>query len=70
MKSNVPIVLLALWLGAMAPAQKKPKQPSLPAVLNQAQYVYVEAVNGGIMNPILYPEDRKAIADVEHALRD
>lgn len=70
MKSNAPIVLLAVWLAAMAPAQKKPKQTSLPAVLNQAQYVYVEAIDGGVMNPNLYPEDRQAIVDVENALRE
>jgi len=47
---------------------KKPKK--VPAIFNQAQYVYVEAVDGQQFNPRLLPEDRQAIADVQDALSD
>lgn len=46
----------------------KNKKPVVPAVFGQAQYVYVEAVDGQEFDPNLYPDDRIAIADVRDAL--
>jgi hypothetical protein len=70
MKLAQSAVLLVFLLPTAAPAQKKTKKPIVPAAFNQAQYVYVEAVDGGEFDPRLYPEDRQAIADVQAALQD
>jgi len=65
------LALLLLLLPAAPSLQGKAKKPDvLPAVFNQAQYVYVQAVDGDEFDPRLYPEDRQAIANVESALRD
>jgi len=62
-------VALLLTVSAALPLQaKNKKQPSVPAVFGQAQYVYVQAVDGRQFDPNLYPEDREAIADVQDAL--
>jgi hypothetical protein len=50
-------------------AHGKPKKPDLPAVFQNAKYIYVEAVDGDILKPGLFPEDRQAISDVEDSLR-
>jgi hypothetical protein len=56
---------------SLATLQAKPKKPyKLPAVFNQARYVYVEAVAGQEFDPRVNPEDRDAIADVDNALHD
>jgi hypothetical protein len=68
LKATALVVVLVLTLAA---AQAKTKKPDkLPAVLNSARYVYVEAVDGGQFDPRLHPEDRKAIADVYAAFQD
>jgi hypothetical protein len=67
-----PFKVVALLLLAAAPflfGQHKKKRPSLSAAFEQARYVYVQADDGDIMQPDLYPEDRRAIADVEDGLR-
>ena len=51
-------------------AHSKPKKPDLPAVFQNAKYVYVEAVDGDIFKPGLFPEDRQAIADVQDKVRE
>ena len=52
-------------------AQAKPKKTNkLPAIFNQARFVYVEAVDGQEFDPRLEPDDRQAIADVDRALSD
>ena len=68
MKSIKMIALLLLLLPTVVLAQKKTKKPNVPAVLAQARYVYVEAIDGEEFNPNLYPADRIAIADVRDAL--
>jgi len=69
-----PLKMIALFLilaPAFTAAQAKTKKPyKLPAVFNQAQYVYVEAVDGQEFNPRLLPEDQQAISDVYAALYD
>jgi hypothetical protein len=60
------VLLLAPVLATLQAKTKKPYK--LPAVFNQARYVYVEAVDGQQFDPRLIPEDRQAIADVWNAL--
>jgi hypothetical protein len=55
---------------APACAMAKDKKPAVPAILGTATYVYVEAQDGDLMQPGLYPPDRQAIGDVEDALRE
>jgi hypothetical protein len=67
-----PLKMFALFLvliPTLVTVQAKAKKPyKLPAVFNQARYVYVEAVDGQEFDPRLNPDDRNAIADVEKAL--
>jgi len=61
-------VALLLVFPAPLVLHAKDKKPSVPAVFAQAQYVYVEAVDGQEFDPNLLPADRIAIADVRDAL--
>jgi len=71
MKPLKMITLLLALLPALANIQAKPKKPyKLPAVFDQARYVYVEAVDGQEFDPRLDPDDRQAIADVYKAVYD
>jgi hypothetical protein len=71
MKLLKTIALLVVLAPALATVQAKTKKPyKLPAMFNQARYVYVEAVDGQEFDPRLLPEDREAIADVYKALYD
>ncbi len=71
MKPFKAITLLLLLMPALVTIQAKPKKPyKLPAVFDQARYVYVEAEDGQEFNPRLNPDDRDAIADVDRALYD
>ncbi|MFZ0336956.1 MAG: hypothetical protein WAL45_02925 [Terracidiphilus sp.] len=63
------VLLLAFLMPALAPAQHKAKKPIVPAIFKNAQYVYVEAIDGQEFDPGLLPEDRQAIADVQAALQ-
>jgi hypothetical protein len=58
----------AAVLAIPAAAQKKNKDEVSESITN-ARYVYVEAYDGPEWNPRLTGEDRKAIADVERAVR-
>jgi hypothetical protein len=60
--------LLACFL-MVTLAQSKPKKSDVPAVFENARYVYVEAVDGDLLKPGLYPEDRQAISDVQDSIR-
>jgi hypothetical protein len=62
-------VLLLVLLPTLALAQHKTKKPDVSAVFKNAQYVYVEAIDGQEFDPRLDQEDRQAIADVQEALR-
>lgn len=61
--------LLLLLIPSIAIAQHKTKKPIVPAIFNQARYVYVEAVDGQEFDPRLNPDDLQAIANVQQALR-
>lgn len=69
MKPYKAAVLLLAFVPVLASARKKNSKPVVPAVFNQAQYVYVQAMDGDEFNPYLLPEDRQAIADVERAIQ-
>jgi hypothetical protein len=66
-KIGAPLVLclLSFHIG-----DAKPKKPDLPAVFQNARYIYVEAVDGDIFKPGLFLEDRRAIADVQDKVRE
>src|SRR5215467_6899983 len=69
---STTIVLGTVALLAVAPsqAQKKNKaKDQLPAILLQAQFVYVEAYDGDEFDPRLLPQDRRAIAEVADAVQ-
>lgn len=68
MKHLKVALLILLLLPGLAAAQKKAKKPIVPAIFNQARFVYVQAVDGQEFDQNLYPEDREAIADVRDAL--
>ena len=61
---------IGLFMVGLAVAQTpSKKQEQIPKVLLSSHYVYVEALDGDIFNPHLLTEDRKAIVDVQNALR-
>lgn len=66
--SKIVVVLLVLPSAVLLHA--KNKKTSVPAVFGQAQYVYVEAVDGKEFDPNLNPDDRIAIADVRDGLEN
>lgn len=66
----IPSIALVLVVAAPLGFAKDKKKKDLPAMLATARYVYVQAEDGDIMNPRLFPEDRQAIADVEDQLKD
>lgn len=71
MKPLRMIALILVLVPALVTVQAKAKKPyKLPAEFNQAQYVWVEAVDGQEFDPRLLPEDRQAIGDVYKALED
>lgn len=71
MKPLKIITFLLVMLLALATSPAKNKKPyKLPALFNQARYVYVEATDGQEFDPRLDPYDRQAIADVDRAIYD
>jgi hypothetical protein len=66
LKLGAPLLICFLIVTS---GQSKPKKPDVPAVFQNARYVYVEAVDGDILKPGLYPEDRQAITDVQDSIR-
>jgi hypothetical protein len=71
MQAYRAIVLFMLAAPAFIFAQQKTKKHSdVPAVFQNARYVYAEAEAGDITRPGLYPEDREAIADVQQGIQD
>jgi hypothetical protein len=69
MKSTRLLALVLLPTLTLAQNQNK-KKHSVPAVFNNASYVWVESTDGDIFTPGLLPADRHAIVDVQNALRD
>jgi hypothetical protein len=68
MKRFTIIALLLALIPTFTFAKKKPKKAAVSAIFEHARYVYVEAIGGDVFNPELYPDDRRAIADVEQAI--
>ena len=62
--------LLVLFLTLVPAHAKGKKQPEVSALFANARYVYVQAEDGDLMKPGLYPEDRDAISNVQQALRE
>jgi len=60
-------VALPLLLSANA---KGKKRAEISSAFANAHYVYIQAVDGDIMNPAVYQEDRDAISNVQQAIRD
>ena len=62
----------AILLAMAAPVAlaKDKNKNKVPAVFSTARYVYVQAQDGDIMNPGLFPEDRDAISNVQDEVRD
>jgi hypothetical protein len=69
MNSFKSIAVVLLCGSSLLLAQHK-KKPAVSAIFQNAHYVYVQAQDGDITNPRLFPEDRQAISDVEDAIRD
>jgi hypothetical protein len=69
MKLSKSIALFVVLVAPLALAKDK-KKDTLPTIFSNARYVYVQAEDGDIMKPGLFPEDREAIADVQDALKD
>jgi hypothetical protein len=70
MRSSLPGVVVVTIIGvALAQGQSK-KKDEVPKVLLTSRYVYVEAVDGDVLNPRVLPENRKAITDLQYALQD
>jgi hypothetical protein len=70
MKLSSRIALVLLLLPTLLIAQTK-KKHTVPAIFNNARYVWVETIDGrDVFSPGLNPDDRQAISDVEDALRD
>jgi len=61
-------VLVTSVASAQTPSNKQEQVPT--AILLNSRYVYVEAWDGDFFSPHLLPEDRKAIVDVQNALKD
>lgn len=70
MRSSLPRFVVLTVVGmALALGQSK-KKDEVPKVLLTSRYVYVEAVDGDVVNPRVLSENRKAITDLQHALQD
>jgi len=68
MKVFKSIAILLTVFAPLAVAKDK-KKDTLPALFSNARYVYVQAEDGDIMKPGLFPEDRDAIANVQDTLK-
>ncbi len=64
MRVRPSLLLLLLLIPLSLSAQTKKKRAEVPAVFESARFVYVQAQDGDITRPGLYPEDRQAVSDV------
>ncbi|HVM75264.1 MAG TPA: hypothetical protein VMT75_06435 [Candidatus Saccharimonadales bacterium] len=69
MRSSLLIAVVAILSVALAQGQSK-KKGEIPKVLLTSRYVYVEAVDGDVLNPHIQTENRKAIVNVQDALQN
>src|SRR5271169_3559663 len=68
---KILVVLCVLLFAVAGFAVKGPQaSPPLPRTLINARYVYVTSYDGDQFNPRILPEDRSAIAAVQHAIQD
>jgi hypothetical protein len=71
MNKKLGLAIIVLLLDLSGFAQKK--EPELPKIFTTAQYVCVETIYGPVdtttNDPRVSPEDRKAVASVESAVR-
>lgn len=65
---NLRVAIIGALLAAATLLAAQHKKHKLPAAFGQAQYAYVEAVDGNAYSPKLLPEDRQAIADLNDAI--
>jgi hypothetical protein len=65
----VSVMLLAVVAAAAPKAQRNFGDRPFPAVLKNAQYVYVAAYDGDQFDSRVLPEDRLAIAAVQDSIR-
>jgi hypothetical protein len=61
---------ILLALAAPVALAKDKNKNKVPAVFSTARFVYVQAEDGDVMNPGLFPEDRDAISNVQDGVRD
>ncbi len=64
MRVRPSLFLLLLLIPLSLSAQTRKKRAEVPAVFENARFVYVQAQDGDITRPGLYPEDRQAISNV------
>ena len=67
MRKPAVYVLTVVLLSSTTLAKQKPK---LPELLTNARYVLVTTMNGNTANQRLFPDDRRALADVQNAIQD
>jgi hypothetical protein len=71
MRSSILGVVVVTIIGvALAQGQPKKNNDEVPKILLTSRYVYVEAIDGDVLNPRVLPENRKAITDLQYALQD
>jgi hypothetical protein len=71
MRRSLPAFVILLAIIASAPANAKPKKPSVPEAFGAAHTVFVEARDDRDITDIsLDPDDRKAILDVQDGIQD
>ncbi len=67
---SIVVLMLVAMLAVAAPkAQRTFGDRPFPAVLKNAQFVYVAAYDGDQFDPRVLPEDRTAIAAVQDSIR-
>jgi hypothetical protein len=71
MKKRLSLGLLVLFLCIPGFAQKK--EPEFPQIITASQFAFVETIYGPVdsttMDPRVSPEDRRAVANIEDAIR-
>ena len=65
-----PLLVMVGICFAVAADSKTKKTEGVPPIFLTAHYAYVEALDGDVFDLRLLAEDRRAISDVEDALRD
>jgi hypothetical protein len=71
MRSSIlGVVVVTIISVALTQGQPKKNNDEVPKILLTSRYVYVEAIDGDVLNPRVLPENRKAITDLQYALQD